>query len=362
VTIPSIVFLCTENELTRERRGYFKAFSRKINTICIAYEKEHCYDDLQDLLPNEIQPLLILHPDSWPRLLPQGLVESLYPTACFQIDTFEELESRAIFSMLFDYAFVFHPGFEQQFQKLGHPQTICLPHAVEADLFETIDCERIYEVGWVGRLDGKDYSFRRSCIQDLKEHFKVNDIERYYSPEEMAQVYKQAKVVVNLSRDDYLQDANLRCFEVMASGALLITPKPTELSALGFIEGIHYVSFQTKLEMHQLVEYYLEHGQEREEITQTARYLVMQKHTYDARVQTILEILQQNQGKLFAPARQWSKVKIYSTYLQYFTNNMLLDASFKELRILRSHSILEACCMLPFIFRCFLIKLRDSLS
>ena len=62
----------------------------------------------------------------------------------------------------------------------------------------------------------------------------------------MAKIYKQSKVVVNLSRDDYLQDANLRCFEVMASGALLITPKPTELSEIGFIEGTHYVTFKTK--------------------------------------------------------------------------------------------------------------------
>ena len=135
--VPAIIFLCTENELTRERRGYFKAFSRKINTTFIPYDRKHRYDELENLLPDEIQPLLILHPDSWPRLLPQGLVDSPYPTACFQIDTFEYPEGRAFFSMLFDYAFVFHPGFDRRFKQLGHPQAICLPHAVEADSFES---------------------------------------------------------------------------------------------------------------------------------------------------------------------------------------------------------------------------------
>ena len=361
MTVPSIVFLCTENELTRERRGYFKAFSKSVNTICISYGRLHCYDELEKLLPEGIQPLLILHPDAWPRLLPHGLVDTPYSTACFQIDTFEYPEGRAFFSMLFDYAFVFHPGFERRFKQLGHPQTICLPHAVEEDLFGAIDYDRVYEVGWVGRIGGKDYSIRRCYIEGLKEHFKMNDTDRYYTPEEMAQVYKQSKVVVNLSRDDYLQDANLRCFEVMASGALLITPKPTELSEIGFIEGIHYVTFQTEAEMYESVRYYLEQEQEREEIAQAARSLVMQKHTYDARVQTILDTLNQNQGKFFAPARHWDKAKVHTIYLKYFTGSMMLDAALNELSRLHGYSSLKAWSMLPAVLRCFLIKIRDSL-
>jgi hypothetical protein len=356
-----IVFLCTEGELTRERRGYFKAFSKIHSTICIPYDRKHRYDDLENLLPDEMQPLLILHLDSWPRLLPQGLVDSPYPTACFQIDTFEYPEDRAFFSMLFDYAFVFHPGFERKFERLGHPQSICIPHAVEADLFQIAESPRIYEVGWIGRLDGESYSIRRRYIQGLKERFVMNDIDRYYTLDEMAKIYQQSKIVINLSRDDYLQDANLRCFEVMASGALLITPQPTELSELGFTEGIHYISFQTESQMYELVEYYLKNEDERAAISQSARDLVMEKHTYDARVQTILETLSQNQGQLFAPARQWDKAQVQVIYLQYFAQSMMLEAAIDRLRQLRSYSVVKAWSMLPTILRCFAIKIRDSL-
>ncbi len=357
----SVVFLCSENELNRERRGYFNSFSSKIDTIYISFDKLHSYQDLENLLPNDIQPLLILCPDAWPRLLPQGLVDTPYPTACFNIDTFEHPEKRARFSMLFDYAFVFHPGFDRKFEQFGHPQSICIPHAIEADLFQTAASPRIYEVGWVGRLDGESYSIRRRYIQGLKELFVMNDIDRYYTLDEMAAIYKQSKIVINLSRDDYLQDANLRCFEVMASGALLITPQPTELSELGFVAGTHYVTFQTETEMYELVQYYLNNQDERETIAQAARNLVMAKHTYDARVQTILEILSQNQGKLFAPARQWDKAKVHATYLQYFTESMMLEAALNELRQLRRYSLFTALSMLPTILRCFAIKIRDSL-
>ena len=357
----AIIFLCSEGQLDRERRGYFKAFSKRLNTICIPYDLQHHSDELEKLLPAGVQPLLILHPDSWPRFLPKGLVDSAYPTACFQIDTFESPEKRAKFSMLFDYVFVFHPGYDRRFQQLGHPQAICLPHAVEASLFEGIDYSKLYEVGWVGRLDGKGYATRCRYIKGLQERFKMNQIDRYYAPEEMAQIYQQSKVVVNLSRDDYLQDANLRCFEVMASGALLITPKPTELSEIGFIEGTHYVAFQTESQMYEVVQYYLEHEQERKKIAQTARDLVIQKHTYDARVQSILGTLNQNQNKFFAPARQWDKAEVHATYLQYFTESMMLDAALNELRKLRSYSSSQAWSTLPAILRCFLIKLRDSL-
>jgi spore maturation protein CgeB len=357
----AVVFLCSENELNRERQGYFKAFSKIIKTVCIPYDKLYCNDELKDLLPQGIIPKFLLSPDSWPRLLPHGLTNIPYPTACFQIDTFEQPEARAFFSMLFDYAFVFHPGFDRQFQNLGHPKAVCIPHAVEADLFESMEQNRIYEVGWVGRLDGQEYNIRRRYIEGLKKQFAMNEIEQYYPPEAMAKIYQLSKVVVNLSRDDHLHDANLRCFEVMAAGALLITPQPTELAELGFVEGTHYVTFQTESQMYEIVQYYLKNDEERDAISQAARALVLQQHTYDVRAKTILDTVDKNQGKLFSPARQWEKVKVHATYLEYFTGSMMLESALHELHEIRRYSLIYSCSMLPMIMKCFLIKFRDSL-
>ncbi len=65
----------------------------------------------------------------------------------------------------------------------------------------------------------------------------MNDINRHYTPEEMSVVYKQSKIIFNLSQDDYLQDANLRCFEAMAAGALLITHNPLSCPNLVLLRG-----------------------------------------------------------------------------------------------------------------------------
>jgi Glycosyl transferases group 1 len=353
-----VIFLCTEHELDRERRGYFKAFSNQISTICIPALESDDYYELEKLIPDNVNPILLLHPDAYPRRLPHGLAASKIPTACFLIDTYARAKSGDKFSMLFDYAFVFHPGFDLRLHKAGHPKAICLPHAIEASLFKGKELEQIYDVGWVGRLDGKYYSVRRRCIEKLNSSFKMNDINRHYTPEEMAIVYQQSKIVVNLSRDDYLQDANLRCFEVMASGALLITHKPTELAQIGFIEGVHYVTYQRESDINKIVRFYLDNEASRQAITSAARNFVLNEHTYDSRVQTILNSLKQDDGKLFAPARQWDAAQVQSIYVQYFASAHLVETALQELHILRKLSQQMFWKMMPSVIKAFLVRLK----
>lgn len=363
--IPTVVFLCAIDDITRVRRGgygYYQAFSRKINTICIPRDRWNDTRSLNRLLDSEFHPIIILNIDSWPRRIPDDLVDVPFPTGIFNVDTFEIPKQRAQFSMLFDYSFVFHPGFDSVFKNFGHPASYFLAHAVEAELFEhDVELERIFDVGWVGRLTGKYYSLRRRIVPALSEKFKMNDIFSFYPPEEMSNIYRQSRIVVNISRDDYLQDANLRCFEAMASGALLITPTPTELSEIGFSDGIHYVGFQKESELYEKVEYYLKHDQERQIIAQNARNLVLQEHTYDTRVQTILDLLNQNQGKLFAPARTWSPARVHQQYFNHFCGAFMFNDMFCELSKIYQHNPrLAYLCLLPLV-KAFAIKLRDSL-
>jgi spore maturation protein CgeB len=355
-----ILFLCNSDELTRERAGYFTAFSKKLGVLCCS---TGCADthNQKDKTPSEFSTeknlVLILHPDASPGL-PVNLLRSPVPTACFLIDTYSGTAKRIKWSMLFDYAFVFHPGYEQMFQAAGHPRSVCLPHAVEADLFSEPELERIYEVGWVGRLIGNQYKTRRRYIKNLQRKFHMNDVNRHYQPAEMAQIYRQSKVVVNLSRDDYLQDANLRCFEAMAAGALLFTPYPTELTQLGFVENQHYISFINDKDLQDKIQYYLVNEQERIQIAQSGRDLVLSKHTYDCRVQTILEIIKTDNGQLFAPARFWSKSRVHFVYLHYFAKHLMLDNAIVELRSLRDDSLSRTIIGMYLIVKAFIRALQ----
>jgi hypothetical protein len=147
----------------------------------------------------------------------------------------------------------------------------------------------------------------------------------------MAEVLRDSKVGVNLPRDDYPQDANLRCFEVMASGALLITPVPSELSHLGFRDGEHFVGFRTETELVDLISYYLGHAAERGRIAQAGRALTLREHTYDRRVDLLLS-LPKGEGALAAPARRWPEERQRLAYLRYYLTHERFDRAWRELR------------------------------
>lgn len=357
----TVLFLCREEDFHRERRGYVRAFSKKGIKMVTLKHDDGINPDIRSVVDRFAEkPTFILHPDLR-LLLPEGLVEVDIPTLCFHIDTFGATYRRIRMSMLFDYACVFHPGFDRLFHQAGHPRPVFLPHAVEAEPFQPMHEERIYEVGWVGHVDKPMYATRRYLLPGLAHRFRMNEWKRSHTPEEVAEVYKRSKIVVNIGRDDYPQDANLRVFEAMAAGALLITSVPTELSALGLQEGQHFVGYRDKDGVEDLVQYYLDHETERHRIGEAARDLVLREHTYDRRVEQILTMLQQDKGQLFAPARRWSQAEVRRTYLVYYTQLHLLDRAFEELRTLREISLWAALKSVPTILREIIWQFRISL-
>jgi hypothetical protein len=271
------------------------------------------------------RPSLILHPELDFPLLPQGLTELNIPTACFQIDTYAFTKHRIRWSMLFDHPIVFHPGCQEQFQRAGHSGLITIYHAAARDLFDKPEIERIFDVGWVGRAFAgmPIHKTRNRILTLLADTFQVNDWKKFHSFEEMAEVYRRSKVVVNVARDDFPQDANMRAFEAMAAGSLLISRMPSELTAIGFQEGVHFVGYRDEREIINLVTEYLREEQARCSISTAGRHKVLNEHTYDSRVDFLLQEMEQRSDKFFAPARQWTEARTRLCYLHYYASHRL---------------------------------------
>lgn len=301
-----VVLLCGPDELDKERRGYYAAFTKRVPVELIPRERGEAWiDDVRAL-----EPRLVLNPDARPWLPPW--IESVdAPTAAFEIDAHSSTSRRILRAPMYDYVFVFHPGYEERF---AHPGLRVLPHAVERELFDRPETERPFEVGWVGRTGLAVYGSRIRILRDLVANFDMNETERYYGPEEMADVYCRSKIVVNVSGDAAPHDANLRCFEAMAAGALLVNRLPTELTALGFVEGRHFIGYRQPEEVKDVVRRWLDDDAGREAIARRARALVLREHTYDARVETILAAI--TDGKR-APARSWSAAKQRERHFAY---------------------------------------------
>jgi hypothetical protein len=355
----TILVLWREEELIRELAAYARAFRRK--GICVVSVEAGfpLNGDLGQLLRRcPERPSLILHPESATPYLPWGLSQVDIPTACFQVDTYAYTQRRIAWSMLFDHVFVFHPGYDEGFRKAGHPGACVLPHAVEAELFTGEELERIFEVGWVGQVQGPLYRRRETVLPVLSESFRMNDFARRYSFEEMARVYRQSRIVLNIARDDFPQDANLRVFEVMAAGALLITSLPSELTQIGFEEGVHFIGYREVKEIQPLIRKYLAEESARRRIAEAAREKVLREHTYDGRVETIVEHIAQSGRTFSAPARSWPEERVRLIYLDYFAANSELNCAAKELRRIAQLSFKETTFGVALMARAYARKIR----
>ncbi len=358
----TILFLCHEHNLCKELWGYARAFRRRgVCLVCIeeGFPFNGSLDRLLQRCPE--RPSLILQPESDYPFLPWGLAEVDIPTACFQFDTFSYPRRRIRWSKLFDYPVVFHPGFEEQFRRAGNPMTLTLYHAAQRDLFDVPEQERVFEVGWVGRVNGTIYKTRHAVLRALQTEFRMNDWERQHTLEEMAEVYRRSKIVVNIGADYCPQDANMRVFEAMASGALLITQVPSELSAIGLEEGAHFVGFRDPAGVVGLVRHYLGDEAARCRIAAAGREKVLREHTYDCRVETILSRLEQDAGRVFAPARQWSEEQVRLLYLDFYAANLCLDCAYGELQQIARRSLRSALAGVSLIARAWARRSRGRL-
>jgi hypothetical protein len=170
----------------------------------------------------------------------------------------------------------------------------------------------------------------------------MNEVARRYSAEELTSIYRQSKIVVNIGRDDYPQDANVRTFEAMAAGALLVTSLPSELTAIGFRDGVHFIGYRNEAEITGLVRTYLADETARRTIAAAGRELVLREHTYDRRIHTLLELIEGMEKKRYAPARSWAEERVRLAYLEYFAVNGALDCALAELPAMARLSLAKA--------------------
>lgn len=85
---------------------------------------------------------------------------------------------------------------------------------------------------------------------------------------------------------------NLRVFECLGNGRLLLTPRMdagyNDMELLGLQDGVHLVLWDTIPDLLEKTDYYLAHDAEREQIAATGRAWVLDGHTYRHRVKKIL--------------------------------------------------------------------------
>lgn len=118
-------------------------------------------------------------------------------------------------------------------------------------------------------------------LPNLCNHGKV---EAY---EEMPKVFKRSKINLNITLRSIKSGIPLRGFDIMGSGGFLLSNFQGDFLEF-FIPGEDFVYYENEDDLIRKIDYYLRHGDEREEIARNGHNKVAEGHTYRHRVREML--------------------------------------------------------------------------
>jgi spore maturation protein CgeB/thioredoxin-like negative regulator of GroEL len=248
---------------------------------------------LLPMLPESYSPEMYLWIDSGFSLIPEDLEKIPKPRVAYFIDTHINISARLEMATQFDYVFLAQQAQVEKFILEGIKNVAWLPLACSPELHDVDDQPRTIDVSYVGSLTENTDARRLKLMGRVAEQFPNNAIGMRW-PEDMAQVYAKSKIVVNACIN---HDVNMRVFEALASGALLITDDAEGLEEL-FVDGQHLVMYHKDDDLFDLVEYFLKHDEERERIAAAGKALVYKRHTYDQRTSQLVRMVLDDMGKL----------------------------------------------------------------
>jgi len=165
--------------------------------------------------------------------------------------------------------------------------------ACDLDVHGKLDLPKKYAIGFVGTSGGIPRQF---YLQALRERYPHSYI--YHAPyTKMSEIYSQSKIGFSYPiRENCF---TMRSFEILASGTFLLmknfkNKNDNSIQIMGFKNNTHLKLFDSTDELFKIIDYYLLHDREREEIALQGYNFVKEYHTYDHRIKEILEIIKQD--------------------------------------------------------------------
>ena len=125
---------------------------------------------------------------------------------------------------------------------------------------------------------------------------------------EMAAIYGRSRLAVNVTRPHGPSSLNMRVFEAMASGCLLLTDDRADVHAL-FVEGEHLAVYRSPDDLRRLSIHFLNDEAARRRIAEAGRARVRADHTYDARIAAVQPRIEQfvREAKVFRQLREYER-------------------------------------------------------
>jgi len=207
----------------------------------------------------------------------------LQPAAWWMIDTHLEQNWYTKQAQHFDWLFTAQRDGAEFLRSRGLPAS-WLPLACDPEIHSPQPTDKRFDVAFVGHLFSGP---RTDLLQQIQRRYPQSFIGQCYF-EEMARTYSAARIVFNRSLRN---DINMRVFEALASGSLLLTNDLTDNGQAELFEpGCHLLTYRDEAEVWDRIEWALQNPGEREAIAAAGQSEVLARHTYQHRMEHILRV------------------------------------------------------------------------
>ena len=150
--------------------------------------------------------------------------------------------------------------------------------------------ERIKHLTEIGKRLGDKYSV---ALYTRDRQFSAAGIDSrgdvdYYK--EMPYVFKCSKINLNFTLRSIYRGIPLRAFDIMGAGGFLLSNYQADLCE-HFVPGDDFVFYESDEDLLNKLDWYLEHDEERQRIARNGHDKVSKLHTWDIRMQQILNTI-----------------------------------------------------------------------
>lgn len=237
-------------------------------------------------LPRGWRPDLFVWIDGGPGFLPLDLNQLDCPTVCLVGDSHTQIDWRLEYAKTFSHVFLmFNRQHIALFQQAGCSNVGWLPAACDPEVHRAFEVPEAFDIVFVGQTLRQWHPDRVRLLERLlAAGFDVHVTTKIL--EEMALAFGRGRIVFNRS---LAGDLNMRVFEAMATGRMLLTDRLAPESGLEelFRDRVHLVCYEEDT-LETLARHYLEHADERREIAEAGRAEVLHAHTYRHRAAELL--------------------------------------------------------------------------
>ena len=109
---------------------------------------------------------------------------------------------------------------------------------------------------------------------------------------EMPLVFKLSRINLNITLRSIQHAIPLRVYDILGSGGFLMSNFQHDL-AYHFVPGEDFVYYESRKDLLDKIDYYLSNDSERADIARNAHKKIQEQHTFDVRVNEIIDIVKE---------------------------------------------------------------------